>query len=97
MIDLYLKAATQEDMNAALVAAELAHESAKHGLLPASGVSLDVIGPITKWDSSVEPPVATVYPEWHVNVRCGALTEDQHSAILDYVITPPKTPYRVWA
>lgn len=97
MIDLYLKATTKEDMETALVSAELAYQNQKHGLLPASGISLDVIGPITKWDISVEPPVATVYPEWHVNVRCNELTEDQEAALASYVIVPPVAPYRVWA
>ena len=97
MIDLYLKAPTQEDMEAALIAAELAYEDEKYGLQPASGVSLDVIGPITKWDNSVGPPVETVYPEWHVNVRCGGLTEDQETVLEAFVIVPPEHPYRVWA
>jgi hypothetical protein len=97
MTDIYLKASTEEDMNAALVAAGLAHVDSEHGLLPVNGVSLDVIGPITKWAGSIESPIATVYPEWHVNMRCDGLTEEQHSAVLDYVISPPETPYRVWA
>lgn len=97
MTDLYLKAPTQENMNAALVAAELAYEDKEYGLQPASGVSLDVIGPITKWDNSVEPPVETVYPEWHVNIRCCELTEEQEAALEAFIIAPPDFPYRVWA
>lgn len=92
MIDLYLKANTQKDMNTALLAAGLVEEGQ-----PASGVLLDVIGPITKWDASVEPPLKTVYPEWHVNVRCGELTAEQEAALEAFVIIPPEQPYRVWA
>jgi hypothetical protein len=96
MIDLYLKASTKADMDAALLAAELAY-GADGVLFVAPGVLIDTIGPITKWDTSVEPHVETHYPEWHVNVRCGDLTEEQHSAVLDYIIAPPENPYRVWA
>ena len=98
-MDLYLKAPTQEDMDAALVAAELAYEDKEYGLQPASGVSLDVIGPIvrvTGYDEDGEP-ITVKYPEWHVNVRCGGLTEDQEAALGEYIIVPPETPYRVRA
>lgn len=97
MTDLYLKALTQQDMEAALIAAQLAYKDEEYGLLPAASVSLDVIGPITKWDASVEPPLKTVYPEWHVNVRCGELTAEQEAALEAFVIIPPEQPYRVWA
>lgn len=96
MIDLYLKAPTKADMDAALLAAELAY-GVDNILFVAPGVLIDTIGPITKWDISVDPPVEKHYPEWHVNVRCEGLTEEQHSAVLDYIIAPPETPYRVWA
>lgn len=99
MTDLYLKADTQEDMDAALIEAELAYEDAEYGLQPASGVSLDVIGPIvrvTGYDEDGEP-ITVDYPEWHVNVRCGGLTEEQETALDGFVIAPPETPYRVWA
>jgi hypothetical protein len=99
MTDLYLKALTEEDMNAALIAAELAYEDAEYGLQPASGVSLDVIGPIvrvTGYDEDGEP-ITVEYPEWHVNVRCSGLTEEQLALVAPIQIIPPETPYRVWA
>lgn len=68
-------------------------------MLPNPGVNIDVIGPInrvTGYDDSGEPIVQT-YPEWHVNVRCGDLTEEQQAELAFAVITPPETPYRVWA
>jgi hypothetical protein len=95
MIDLYLKAPTKADMDAALLAAELVYE-VDNSLWAASGVLVDIIGPITKWDTSVEPPVETVYPEWHVNVRA-VLTDEQLAAVEPVVIVPPDVPYRVWA
>ena len=96
MTDLYLKAPTKADMDAALLAAELVY-GVDDILWPANGVLIDTIGPITKWDYSVEPPVETVYSEWHVNVRCGELTEEQLAALVTVNILPPSIPYRVWA
>jgi len=115
-VDLYLKAPTEADMNAALIAAGLAYEQTftvqtgedeegepiteeRTALVPASGVSLDVIGPISRvtgYDEEGEPIVQT-YPEWHVNVRCNALTEEQEAEIEAIKIVPPEQPFRVWA
>jgi hypothetical protein len=98
MTDLYLKAADEAAMNAALVAAGLAYVE-DDTLIPAPYVSLDVIGPITRvtgYDENGEPIVQT-YPEWHVNVRCAGLTEEQEAEIQAIKIVPPETPFRVWA
>lgn len=95
-MDLYLKAPTEADMNAALIAAGLAYE-ADGALYPAQGASLDIIGPFTRTDYSVEPPVETVHPEWHVNVRCAGLSEEALADLAAVMIVPPETPYRVWA
>ena len=95
-MDLYLKAADEAEMNAALVAAGLAYVE-DDALIPAPYVSLDVIGPIVKWDYSVDPPVEIDYPEWHVNVRTYDLTEEQLAALEPVMIIPPEQPYRVWA
>jgi hypothetical protein len=99
MTDLYLKTLTEEDMEAALVAAEMAYQDEEYGFQPANGVSLDVIGPIvrvTGYDEDGEP-ITVEYPEWHVNVRCTGLTEDQETALEAFIIVPPEIPYRVWA
>lgn len=96
-MDLYLRAATEADMNAALIDAGLAYED--EGLRPAFGVSLDVIGPIVRvigYDEAGEP-ITKEYPEWHVNVRCAGLTEEQEAELAFAMITPPSVPYRVWA
>lgn len=99
MTDLYLKAADEAAMNAALVAAGLAYVE-DDALIPAPYVSLDVIGPITRvigYDEDGDP-ITQEYPEWHVNVRCMFdLTEDQDAAIEGVKIVPPEVPYRVWA
>lgn len=94
-MDLYLKAADEATMNAALIAAGLAYEE-DEVLHPAPFVSLDVIGPIVKWDYSVEPPVPIEYPEWHINVRSYDLTEEQLAELANVMIIPPNQPYRVW-
>lgn len=94
MTDFYLKAATEADMNAALLAAGMIDEEG----LPTEGVLLDVIGPIVEWDYSVEPPLEIDYPEWHVNIRyMFELTEEQEAELAGVVIVPPALPYRVWA
>lgn len=96
MTDLYLKADTEAEMNAALIDAGMAYED-EGVLYPANDVSLDVIGPITKWDNSVDPPVEIIYPEWHVNVRIYDLDEEKEAIIAPFLIVPPEVPYRVWA
>lgn len=94
MTDFYLKAATEADMNAALLTADMVDENNQ----PTEGVLLDVIGPIVKWDYSVEPPVEIDYPGWHVNLRClFEPTEEQEAALESVTIIPPELPYRVWA
>jgi len=68
-------------------------------LVPAPFVSLDVIGPITRvtgYDENGDPIVQT-YPEWHVNVRCAGLSEEQEAEIDAIKIVPPEVPCRVWA
>lgn len=83
-MDLYLKAADEAEMNAALIAAGLAYE--EDGVIqPAPFVSLDVIGPI--------PDAAG----WHVNVRSYDLTEEQLAELQSVIIVPPQQPFRVWA
>ena len=96
MADYYLRAADEAAMNAVLIDAGLAYED-DGALFPANGVCLDVIGPIVKWDYSVEPPVEIDYPEWHVNVRSYDLNEEQLAALEPIMIIPPEQPFRVWA
>jgi hypothetical protein len=51
---------------------------------------------VTGYDEEGEPIVQT-YPEWHVNVRCAGLSEEQEAEIDAIKIVPPEAPYRVWA
>lgn len=98
MSDLYLKSATEAEMTTALIEAGLAYDN-EGTLAPAEGVSLDVIGQITQvtgYDEAGEPIIQTL-PDWHVNVRCGDLTEEQAAIIAPFELVPPNTPYRVWA
>lgn len=98
MADYYLKAADEAAMNAALIAAGVAYVE-DDTLVPAPYVSLDVVGPITRvtgYDEAGEP-IVQEYPEWHVNVRCAGLTEEQEAELAGLVIVPPETPFRVWA
>lgn len=102
MSDLYLKAPTEHEMDDVLLAAGLVVESEDEDglvtLVPTDGVLLDVIGPIVKWDYSVEPPVEIDYPEWHVNLRVlFDLSEEQTALIEPVLIVPPEVPYRIWA
>lgn len=96
MTDLYLKATTEAEMNAALTQAGVLVDIDGE-LLPAVGVSVDVIGPFTRIDNSVQPPVETYYPDWHVNVRSYDLTSDQLDMLAPFELPPPHTPFRVWA
>jgi hypothetical protein len=95
-MDLYLKAPDEATMNAALIAAGLAYEE-DGNLYPAPFVSLDVIGPFTRTNYEVDPPVETYYPDWHVNVRSYDLTEEQLAELQPFVLVPPEQPFRVWA
>ena len=116
MTELYLKAATEAELNAALIEAGLVDEQVVQiqtgedddgnpviedatVLVPAPGVDLEVIGPITRMTGVDEDgePVTTTYPEHHVNVLCNALSEDQDALLKPFVIVPPETPFRVWA
>jgi hypothetical protein len=96
MTDLYLKTTTEAEMDEALLGVGILVD-VDGDFWPAVGVSIDVIGPFTRVDYSVEPPVETYYPDWHVNVRSYDLTEDQIDDLTLITIAPPETPYRVWA
>lgn len=91
MTDLYLKATTEADMDAALLAAGVIDDEGN----PTQDFCVDQIGPFTKVDNSVEPPVETVYPDWHTNLR-GSFTEEQLAMLTPLSVEPP-VPYRVWA
>lgn len=93
MTDLYLMAATEAEMLAALTAAGVINDE---GHLVA-GVTLDHIGPfsrVTGYDNADEP-IVVEYPGWHTNL-CGSFTDEQLAA-LEPVSVQPAVPHRVWA
>lgn len=93
MIDLYLKALTADDMQAALVASGVINEEGN----PTQGFSVDQIGPFSKvigYDEK-EEPILENYPDWHTNLR-GSFNEEQ-LALLTPLSVEPTVPYRVWA
>lgn len=94
MIDLYLKSSTKGVMTKALKANGLTDDEGN----PAAGVLLDVIGTINEitGEDADGNPIVTALPGWHVNVRAD-LSDEVLSALKSYIITPPATPYRVWA
>jgi hypothetical protein len=83
MTDLYLKAPTQEDMDAALLEAGVIDDEGN----PTPDFSVDQIGPFTRDDVD--------YTDWHTNLR-GSFTEDQLALLTPLSVEPP-VPYRVWA
>jgi hypothetical protein len=87
MTDLYLKAPTQEDMDAALFEA---------GVIDDVNISIDQIGPFSKvigYDEDGEPIVED-YPDWHTNLR-GSFTDEQLALLTPLSVVPP-IPYRIW-
>jgi len=83
MTDLYLKAPTQEDMDAALLEAGVIDDEGN----PTPDFSVDQIGPFTRDDVD--------YTDWHTNLR-GSFTEDQLALLTPLSVEPP-VPYRIWA
>ena len=93
MIDLYLMAATEKAMTAALTAAGVINDEGH----PVAGVTLDHIGPfsrVTGYDEADEPIVVD-YPGWHTNLR-GSFTDKQLAALAP-ISVQPAVPHRVWA
>jgi hypothetical protein len=83
MTDLYLKAPTQEDMDAALLEAGVIDDEGN----PTQDFSVDQIGPFTRDDVD--------YTDWHTNLR-GSFTEEQLALLTPLAVEPP-VPYRMWA
>lgn len=93
MTDLYLKATTEEAMNAALLEAAVIDDEGN----PTQDFCVDQIGPFSKvigYDAENEPIVEN-YPDWHTNLR-GSFDEEQLTLLTPLSVEPP-VPYRVWA
>ena len=99
MVDYCTQSATEEDFNTVVLDCGLCVEDEDGNVLPAdSSVLIDRIGPITKIDYSVDPPVEVTYPEYYTNVRLlMEPTEEQAAALAAISIDPAQPQYRVWA
>lgn len=82
MMDLFLFAANEAQMLAALLAAGVIDDKGK----VASGIDVDHIGPFVR--DGVE------YVDWHTNLR--GTFNDKQLAALDPMRVYPKHPYRVF-
>jgi hypothetical protein len=89
MIDFYLKAADEAAMNTALQTAGAIDADGN----PVERVSLDKIGPFTRFDDAGE---AAEYPDYHCNVRIVTSANVGDLAPLDAMSVLPSQPFRVW-
>ena len=93
MSDLFLFAATEVDMNAALVSAGVIDNEGN----PPVGILVHQIGPfqrVTGYDDAGDPIIVD-YPDWHTNLR-GSFSDEQLAA-LELLRVNPAVPYRVFA
>lgn len=91
--DLYLRADTQEELDAALAQAGIVQGTpgAMFDRLPIPFHRL--VG----YEQDGEPILAT-FDECHVNVRLAWEPSDEQQAVLaPFLVVPPNTPFRRWA
>lgn len=87
----YLNTPDEATMRGALIEAGAATEQ-EGALIPAAGITLDVIGPwYERTGGTDEEPVYTALPGWHFNVYSNALINWPESV----TVTEPATPWRV--
>jgi hypothetical protein len=92
MIDLYLRASDQAEMDAALSAAGLIIDGEV-----APSVCIDRIGPFDRtagYDEN-DRPIFEHYADYHANVRLLADIGDD-AALADILIARPHRPVRIW-
>lgn len=99
--DLFLKAADEAQLKAALVDAGVAVVG-EDGSIYAVDSALDVIGviyePLPPGSDPENPPPPVPLPGYHANLRLSQEpTFGQVAALADILITPPHTPARIWA
>ena len=88
-MDFYLKFTSEEEMVATFAAQHITSDN----------TSIDVIGTINtiaSYDVNGDPVIQAV-PGWHVNLRAEGMPPETVSALSKFNLTPPNTPYRVWA
>jgi hypothetical protein len=106
MKNYYLKFENQAQLETVLLANDLAQISPAMNEQPEQfvpKVNLDIIGLIHKptgniltTDDSFDYPEMLPINGWHANMKWD-LTQDQESALADYLVPQPSTPARVWA
>ena len=103
-MDYQLRTNTQEETDAALVAAGILVEQVYEGvttLIPIRSVAVDYIGEIPKQatvdeEGNIITP-ATVDSRFHTNIRVGFELTEEQIALLPVVDPAPAIPYRVFA
>jgi hypothetical protein len=105
MKNYYLKFQDQAELEATLLASDLATMSPAMNGEPEQLVSmnpLDVIGLIHKPTGNIITTDDVEYPEmlpiegWHANMKAN-LTEEQETALTPFLVPEPTTPARKWA
>jgi hypothetical protein len=103
-MDLYLKAATEADMTAALIEAGIVTEQTVETKVgeteDGDAILQDVTVLVPTQDFSVDQigPFTrddVEYTDWHTNLR-GSFDDDQLALLTPLAVEPP-IPYRVWA
>jgi hypothetical protein len=96
MIDLYCRAASQAELEAALLSANLINAD---GSPTSERVCIDRIGTISLVTGYVDDePIVETISGYHANVRVMFdLTPEQLADLDGVTISAPGEPYRVWA
>lgn len=93
MIDYYLSAADEAAMFSALLAVGAVVLDATHGMFPADGVSIDVIGRWYERTGGTDlAPEMTAVPGWFFNVR-SVMPINWPAGVTQ---TQPSTPWRMF-
>jgi hypothetical protein len=91
-MDLYLKADSQEAMDAMLLSVGLIDDDGE----PTQGIDLDRIGEISRVKGYGEDgePIIKTYDGYHANVRTAQ--DFDESLLNEFLVIPLGTPFRVW-
>ncbi len=97
IVDIYLRAADRETIDAALAAAKLTNGE---GRPESPDIRWSRIGTISRPTGAFADDGAAIMADiegYHVNLRLlRDATDDELGALASVTIAPPATPYRVW-
>jgi hypothetical protein len=100
MKNYYLKFQNQAELESVLVATDLADVQDEQ-FVPKT--NLDVIGliykptgKVLKTEDGFDYPEQAAVEGWHANLKA-ELSEDQETALSEFLVTEPATPARKWA